>query len=86
MTSLLRVTGDWGEGRRAGGRARPEPSTCFKLGDLGDGPGQRPVVTPGLAWPHQQMFPAKESCWPGLSVEEERGGAKGIIALVKYET
>lgn len=62
------VKSHWGprEGGRAGGRARPEPHTCLKLQDLGDGPGQCPAVTPGLAWPHQQMFPAMESCWPGL--------------------
>lgn len=73
------VKSHWGlrEGGRAGGRARPEPHTCFKLQDLGDGPGQCPAVTSGLAWPHQQMFPAMERCWPGLSVEEGKGRCQG---------
>lgn len=73
------------EGGRAGGRAGPEPSTCFKLHDLGDGPGQRPPVTPRLAWPPQQMFPARESCWPGLRVGEGPGRCQGTAAVIKSE-
>lgn len=56
-----------------GGRSGPEPYTCFTLQDLGDGPGQCPPVTPSLAWPPQQMFPAMESSWPELPVEEGEG-------------
>lgn len=54
------------EGGRAGGWTGPKPYTCFKLQDPGDGAGQRPPVTPSLAWPPQQMFPAVASSWPGL--------------------
>lgn len=84
-TSLLRVI----RGRREGGgwageRAGPEPYTCLKLQDLGDGTGQRPAVTPGRAWPPQQMFPAMESSWPRLRVGEgPGGGTRGTAVMLK---
>ena len=80
------MAGGRGGGGRAGGRAGPEPYTRFELQDLGDGTGQRPPVTPGLAWPPQQMFPAMESSWPRLRVGEGRGGgARGTAAVMKSE-
>ena len=84
-TSLLEssVAGG-GRGGWAGERAGPEPYTCLKLQDLGDGTGQCPAVTPGRAWPPQQMFPAMESSWPRLRVGEGRGGgARGTAVMLK---
>lgn len=71
------VKSHWGlrEGGRAGGRARPEPRTCFKLQDLGDGPGQCPTVTPGLAWPQ----PADVSCNGKLLARALSGGRGGEV-------
>lgn len=85
------VKSHWGlrEGGRAGGRARPEPRTCFKLQDLGDGPGQCPTVTPGLAWPQ----PADVSCNGKLLARALSGGRGGeayraseLWGHLKFET
>lgn len=59
------------------------PNTCLKLQDLGDGTGQCPAVTPGRAWPPQQMFPAMESSWPRLQVGKGGGGARGTAVTLK---
>lgn len=85
------VKSHWGlrEGGRTGGRARPEPRTCFKLQDLGDGPGQCPTVTPGLAWPQ----PADVSCNGKLLARALSGGRGGeahraseLWGHLKFET
>lgn len=78
------VKSHWGrrEGGRAGGRARPEPRTCFKLQDLGDGPGQCPTVTPGPSLAStSRCFLQWKVAGQGSQWRKRRGGAQGIRAL-----